>query len=60
MALGIGAATAVTQIARWPTMIRPASVALALGFSTAIGLFFGYHPALRAPALDPVEAPRYE
>ena len=60
VALGIGAATAVTQIARWPTMIQPAAIILAFGFSTAIGIFFGYYPALRASGLDPVEALRYE
>jgi putative ABC transport system permease protein len=40
--------------------IVPSSIALALGVSVAIGLFFGSYPASRAAALRPIEALRYE
>jgi putative ABC transport system permease protein len=41
-------------------VIVPSSVALALGVSVAIGLFFGSYPASRAAGLRPIEALRYE
>nr|WP_205862310.1 ABC transporter permease [Planosporangium thailandense] len=40
--------------------ILPSSIALALGVSVAIGLFFGSYPASRAAGLRPIDALRYE
>jgi putative ABC transport system permease protein len=60
VALGVLAATLISQLARWPTMIQPSAVLLAFGFSTLVGLFFGFYPARRAATLDPIDALRYE
>lgn len=42
------------------TSVSASSILLAVGFSAAVGLFFGIYPALRASALSPIVALRYE
>ncbi len=44
----------------FPAVINPLSVAIGLGVSTGIGVFFGVFPARRAANLSPIEAIRYE
>ena len=58
--IGVVAASLVSSFARWPTMVQPEAVLLAFGFSSLVGLFFGFYPAKRASQLDVIEALRYE
>ncbi len=58
--IGWLAAQAVTQFAGIKTQVSWSSVLLAFGVSAAIGIIFGYYPARRAAALNPIEALRYE
>jgi putative ABC transport system permease protein len=57
---GIAAAEMLSRTSHWPIYVSSGSVAVAFLFSAAVGLFFGFYPALRASRLDPIEALRHE
>jgi putative ABC transport system permease protein len=60
IALGFGVAQGVTLWQGWPTAVSTNAVIVAFGFAAMTGVFFGFYPARKAAALDPIDALRFE
>jgi len=58
--LGGGGSMLVASKNNWPVVLSAESVVIAVAFSGAVGILFGFYPAWRASRLDPIDALRYE
>ncbi len=60
LVVGFTGAKVLAYFTGWETVISPLVMIVAVGFSGGVGVFFGFYPARKAAALNPIEALRYE
>jgi putative ABC transport system permease protein len=58
--VGVVGSRLVSTALRWPTAVPLEALLIAVAFSAAVGVFFGFYPAYKAATLDPIDALRFE
>ncbi|CDF79255.1 macrolide export ATP-binding/permease protein Ma cB [Formosa agariphila KMM 3901] len=58
--LGLGATVFIEKFLHWPTSVAMYSIIISFAVCAVTGIFFGWYPARKASALEPITALRYE
>jgi len=58
--LGLGSTVFIENFLNWPTSVAMYSIVISFAVCALTGIFFGWYPARKASALDPITALRYE
>ena len=58
--LGLGSTVFIEEFLNWPTSVAMYSIVISFAVCAVTGIFFGWYPARKASALDPITALRYE
>jgi putative ABC transport system permease protein len=60
LVVGVGGSMLLGRLTGWSTSVPTYALFIAVGFSAGVGVFFGFYPARKAAALNPIQALRYE